>query len=714
MENNAGRIAQTDNQERLRILMLLCVGGIVINLGGTKIAVGLNLPIYLDSVGTILAAVLGGYIPGIIVGFLTNLLNGFSDASNLYYGVLNVLIAIAAAYFAGKGCFKEWKKTVLPILTFAVIGGGLGSVLTWFLYGLNFGEGISAPLAKQLFAHTFLSKFWAQFSADMLLDILDKTISVLIVMLFRFVPENIRENFHFYGWRQAPLSAEELRTVKRRHSRSFSLRSKVLMLIAVVTLLIGVVVTGISFVLYHNAHIEEQSKLGYGLVNVVAANIDPDRVDEYLELGEAADGYTQVEQRLASVMESSPDIEFVYVYKIMEDGCHVVFDIDTEEVEASEPGEIVPFDESFQEYLPALLAGEEIPAIISDDSYGWLLTIYQPIHDEDGVCRCYAAVDISMRQLTTFERIFLTRVISLFLGFFILVVTVSLWLAEYHIIIPINSMALAAGNFAYDTEEARTDSTRRIKELAIRTGDEIENLYGALIKTSDDTARYIADAQAQNEKISKLQNGLIMVLADLVESRDECTGNHIRNTASYTRIIVEQLKKEGIYTDQLTEEFMNDVVNSAPLHDVGKIHVPDAILNKPGKLTDEEFAVMKEHSTAGSEIISKAISMVSEANSGYLEEAKNLAEYHHEKWNGTGYPEGLSGEGIPLSARIMAVADVFDALVSKRSYKDGFPFEKAMDIIREGSGSHFDPKVAQAFLDAEEEVRKVAEAGKEA
>jgi HD-GYP domain-containing protein (c-di-GMP phosphodiesterase class II) len=154
---------------------------------------------------------------------------------------------------------------------------------------------------------------------------------------------------------------------------------------------------------------------------------------------------------------------------------------------------------------------------------------------------------------------------------------------------------------------------------------------------------------------------------------------------------------------------MEDVVNSAPLHDIGKIHVPDAILNKPGKLTDEEFRKMQEHTTAGKEIIESTISSVS-VEAGYLKEARNLAAYHHEKWNGKGYPCGLAGEEIPLSARIMAVADVFDALVSTRSYKKPFPFEKAMDIIREGAGSHFDPLVAQAFLNAEDEVRRISEA----
>ena len=229
----------------------------------------------------------------------------------------------------------------------------------------------------------------------------------------------------------------------------------------------------------------------------------------------------------------------------------------------------------------------------------------------------------------------------------------------------------------------------------------------------------IAKAQArlfekQNASISRMQNGLILVMADLVESRDQCTGDHVRKTAEYTRIIMEQMKKDGSYVDQLTDEFIEDVVRSAPLHDIGKIHVSDVILNKPGKLTPEEFEEIKLHTTAGRDIITSAIDMVSEDSTGYLNEARNLAYCHHEKWNGKGYPQGLSNEDIPLSARIMAVADVFDALISKRSYKDEFSFEKAMEIIREGVGTHFDPKVAEAFLRAEAEVRAVAYSDPEA
>ncbi|MBQ7681774.1 MAG: HD domain-containing protein, partial [Oscillibacter sp.] len=424
--------------------------------------------------------------------------------------------------------------------------------------------------------------------------------------------------------------------------------------------------------------------------------------------GDDAPGYPEIEERLYRIRESSPDIQYVYVYRILPDGCHVVFDLDTDDLPGGEPGDIVPFDSSFAEYIPALLAGEPIEPIVSNDSYGWLLTAYAPVYNDAGECVCYAAADISMEKLRNNELRFTARQVSLYLGFFIVILLLTLWLAEENVIAPINAIAWAAGSFAYDSEEARAENVEAVRALNIHTGDEIENLYRAVLKTAGDIMRYIADAQKKAATIAKMQNGLIVTLADLVESRDQNTGDHVRKTAAYAEIVMKQMRKDGIYKDALTDEFVAEVISAAPLHDVGKIHVPDAILNKPGRLTEDEFRTMKEHTSAGKDILSRVIEI--SPDSDYLREARNLAAFHHERWDGSGYPCGLAGENIPLSARIMAVADVFDALVSRRSYKEGFPFEKAMQIIREGSGSHFDPQIAEAFLRAEAEVRRVSEA----
>ena len=199
-----------------------------------------------------------------------------------------------------------------------------------------------------------------------------------------------------------------------------------------------------------------------------------------------------------------------------------------------------------------------------------------------------------------------------------------------------------------------------------------------------------------HKKIVGMQSGMITLMADIVENRDDNTGGHIKRTARYVEGIAKELKKRGVYKDILTDEYIKNLVVAAPLHDIGKIHIPDSILNKPGRLTEEEFDIMKTHSTAGQNLLNHAKEELGEY--GYLTIAVEMATYHHEWWDGSGYPYGVSGNDIPLCARIMAVADVFDALISKRIYKDAMPLEKAYAIIREESGTHFEPVIVEAFL----------------
>ncbi len=688
--------------------LAFCGVGILLNLIGAQLALALKLPLYLDNVGTILTGAVGGYVPGIVAGYLTNLINGIKDHDTIYYGVLTVIIAVEAAYFEKKGWFKRLPTALLSIVLFALVGGAGGSVITWFIYGMDFGQGIGGPLAVKLYALGGFNEFWAQLCADFLIDMVDKAIVFALAFgLMKLIPDAMRSKLRWRFWQQNPLHGEKRSVARHMQTRGLSLRSKIMLLVSISMVILAVVTISISYSIFHHASIDAQINMAYGVTRVVEQAIDPDMVSAYMEQGKAAPGYGDAEKALISVLNSSPDIAYVYVYQIQPDGCHVVFDPDTEETPGAAPGEVIPFDDAFRKYLPALLDGQDIEPVISDETFGWLLTVYKPITDSRGECVCYVGVDISMAQLLIAEYSFLARAASLFIALFVVILTVGLWLADYCIVLPVNSMALASSGFAYDSGEQRHENVTRLRELDIHTGDEIENLYHAITKTSEDTVKYISDLQEKNETIAHMQDNLITVLADMVESRDQYTGNHVRNTAAYSGIIARQLRKEGIYEEQLTDDYIHDLVHSAPLHDVGKIQVSDVLLNKPGKLTDDEYAKMKRHTLAGREIIAKAAEMSDD--SGYLHEAENLAAYHHERWDGKGYPYGLKGEEIPLSARIMAVADVFDALVSKRSYKEGFPIEKSLDIIREGIGTHFDPKVAQAFLDAEDEVKKIVE-----
>lgn len=203
----------------------------------------------------------------------------------------------------------------------------------------------------------------------------------------------------------------------------------------------------------------------------------------------------------------------------------------------------------------------------------------------------------------------------------------------------------------------------------------------------------------------KLQKSLITTMADLVENRDENTGGHIQRTAKYVEIIAKRLQSENKFTNILTDKYIENMVVAAPLHDVGKIHIPDAVLNKPGRLDDNEFSMMKSHAAAGGKIIDRVEESVGDIE--YLRIAKEMAEYHHERMDGKGYPHGISGDEIPLCARILAVADVFDALASKRCYKEPMPLDKAFAIIEEETGPHFDVDVAKAFLDSRDEIEQI-------
>jgi len=208
-------------------------------------------------------------------------------------------------------------------------------------------------------------------------------------------------------------------------------------------------------------------------------------------------------------------------------------------------------------------------------------------------------------------------------------------------------------------------------------------------------------------EISAVQDITIYAMATLAETRDNETGNHIRRTQNYVITLATKLAEFPKYAVQLPRQDIELLYKSAPLHDIGKIGIPDRILLKPGRLTPEEFEIMKTHAAIGKDSIQAAEQLVGMPDS-FLRFAKEIAGSHHEKWDGSGYPEGLAGEAIPLSARLMALADVYDALISKRVYKEAFSHEVARNLIVQGRGTHFDPAVIDAFIALEQDFIDIA------
>ena len=209
------------------------------------------------------------------------------------------------------------------------------------------------------------------------------------------------------------------------------------------------------------------------------------------------------------------------------------------------------------------------------------------------------------------------------------------------------------------------------------------------------------------KELSRFHNETVMSFANLVENRDNSTGGHIKRTSRYVGLIAEELQARNYYPEILTKDYITNLLKAAPLHDIGKISVPDDILKKPGKLTDEEYAIMKLHAANGGNIIREIFRNLRDED--YRRMAFEVARYHHEKWNGKGYPEGISGDNIPLCARIMSVADVFDAVSEKRCYREAMPLDKCFEIIENGSGKDFDPLIAKIFVDIRNKVEKVHE-----
>lgn len=682
--------------------LFFCACGIALNLLLGSLVTALGLPVYLDTAGTIVVSLMGGFLPGIIVGFVTNIIKSISDPGSLYYGVLNIMIAMAALHISKRKRPDSFGGAALMIVVFTLIGGGIGSLIPWFMEDLSFDNN---ALMGVLYRTGAFSVPAAHITANLILDLIDKTATVLLVLIIiRLIPDRFKNSFRLTLWKQNPLSDEEMTIVDKERN---SLRIKTLILLTVSMSLVAIAAVLICMRVYHKNIIRDRVKLARGIVRIAASELNGNRIDEYLKKGEDALDYKTVREHIAGILKNSTDVEYLYVYRLEDDGFHVVIDIDTDDTPADPVGAVIKDDKELEEYLRKLSMGKNAEPIITDDEYGYLLTVAEPVYNAKGRCVCFVIADIDMKELIVDERSFLVEMITVFLSFFMIIGAVGIWLTQYHIIYPVSSITKFADSFSREdtTQEQLDEFVRQFRALDIRTGDEMEKLYSALCRMMLNQAEKTRSIRRLSEAGSKMQDGLIITMADLVESRDSDTGAHIQKTAAYVKIIVEGLQRKGYYAEKITPKFISDIVRSAPLHDVGKINIPDKVLNKPGKLTEEEYEIMKTHAVAGKRIMEHAIGTVE--GDSYLKEARNMAAYHHERWDGKGYPEGLHGNVIPLSARIMAVADVFDALASPRVYKPAFPLEKALAIIEEGKGTQFDPKCVEVFMEALPEVKEI-------
>ena len=691
--------------------------GVGVNVALAYVSYQTGLPVYWDTIGTVVVAGIGGVFPGIAVAIASNLLCMLFNPNAAYFGIVNALVAFITVIFVKKRPLNNARNIIFCILTIGVISGLVSGLIQYIMFGKPQSDMITALLESWGITEGVGAVF-AFLGINIVFNIFDKGICIgLAKLIWHVMPQKIGDAIANSGWRQKPLTDEERKTIDNwSDGIRLSARRRMLIIMVIMVVASSIITAWIGIRRYYENVKQERIEVATNAAKFAASVVDTSKVADYIKYGESVPGYKETEEMLYHIRDNAPGVSYLYVLKVGREGSTFIFDLDTdpkfegyvaEDASGYEPGEFVPIEEAFEEYLDDMLEGKEIPPIESDDAWSWLVTVYYPMFDEEGNVVCYAGADVSINYLSDFVGDFANRVLVIMFGIMLLIIAYGMWTINYYTVYPLETLGLYIREFisAGDDQKKLDGVVDRFKDVDVRTHDEVEALYRDLTEMTINQTEQLRSIRRLSDSTLQMQDGLIITMADLVENRDENTGAHIQKTAAYVKIIVEGLKQKGYYADRITPKFMSDVVRSAPLHDVGKINIPDNVLNKPGKLTDEEFEIMKSHTTAGKQILDKAIDTVGGGN--YLKEARNMAAYHHERWDGKGYPEGLHGEVIPLSARIMAVADVFDALTSSRVYKPAFSIEKALSIIEEGKGTQFDAKCVEVFMDNLPRVRVI-------
>ncbi|WP_031550376.1 HD-GYP domain-containing protein [Oribacterium sp. FC2011] len=707
---------KTSKDRMFRIVTVII--GIAINVLLSYVLYKSGLPIYLDTLGTIWVSMVAGIFPGIVTGVLTDTLCLAFNENAIYFAFVNAIIAMYGAWFARNRNIKQVKDCLIFVMMMGIILGLVSSFTQWVLLGGPQNQSTILILEK-----LGVSQEYARFALFVIIEIMFGTfgsaISLTIVRLVLSVfPEDLRVRIKNGGWRQKPLTSNEITRMDSLSDKiNFSMRNRIAITFVLVSLAVSSTLGFIGIRQYFSNAIKEKTENAYHAAEFASYVVNPEMIDEYIRDGKDAPGYLETEELLYHIRDNAPGVRYLHISKVDKDVLISVFDLDEKKeyeartdlelLKAKEPGKFVPLYEDFVPYHEQLLKGERIPVIEMKSPTNWTATVSLPIMDEEGNCACYAFADVSIDYIADYMQDFMLRVILSLLGFLILIISYAIWTTGIHITYPINSIVAMVEEFAAaGGEQSLLDNAvRSMRRIDIRTDDEVEMLYHTICNMASDQTENMRSLRRFSDSTLKMQDGLIITMADLVENRDSDTGAHIQKTAAYVKIIVEGLQKKGYYAGKITPKFISDVVRSAPLHDIGKINIPDEILKKPGKLTDEEYEIIKTHTTAGKNIIEKTITRV--GGESYLKEARNMAAFHHERWDGKGYPEGLYGEVIPLSARIMALADVFDALSSPRVYKPAFPIDKVVDMLQEGAGTQFDPKCVEVFLESMPEVRVI-------
>lgn len=474
--------------------------------------------------------------------------------------------------------------------------------------------------------------------------------------------------------------------------KKVSLRTKFsIMMVATTAVLCAAAVFAAEFI-YTSSLSSKYENLCKNVAQTILGFVTEDDVNTYLS-GEGTVEYIETNNRIRNLCKSVPDILCIGVYRISDEGMVTVFDTVSGDVRGG-LGTVSDYDRNWSRYKTDFIERQIVPRAEILEKSGMAVEYCMPIKGNKSA-PTYVCVAVKKSTIDSEIGRFIKYNTMTLIAVTLFVLLLSIWLFERKIIKPVNKISVLVNHAANRSDN---EFIHEIVDTHINTGNELENIYRSLLKIYTSKARLSSAAAAADETSAS-------AIISLIKRMDNFTAAHLDNSLQYVILIVNELKILDKYKEKITDSFCNDIILASPLHDIGKLAIPDKIVGKPGKLTDEEYEIMKMHSELGAKIVEEMY--LKNSNEPYLYMAREIALHHHERWDGGGYPHSLAGEDIPLEVRIVSIADVFDALVSERSYKEAYSFDKSFDIILQDRGTFFDPEIIDVLINAKEKMRAI-------
>lgn len=472
-----------------------------------------------------------------------------------------------------------------------------------------------------------------------------------------------------------------------------TLRVKMYTLIIASVVVLSVIAITVASAFYSSALKKRYEGVCRTVCETTAGLIQDQNFEAYVE-DEGRTEYIELRERVLNLKNSVSDVDCITVYSVENDGMQIFIDTSSKE-ERGGVGNIKNYDNTWNKYKQDLLDGKLVKNAQVNVNTGLASMYCMPVGQTTDGHNIYVCVGVPNSLIQSDTTQFSTSNRNVVVALALLILVCALIFVEKRVIKPVKKLAMIVDEA---TERKDVGFVQEITERKIETKNELENLYLNILKIYASKARIESAAEKADPKD-------VNSMLSLIKRMDHFAASHLDNSLQYIILLMGKMRNSEKYKDILTDKLYEDILLAAPLHDIGKLAIPDEIVNKPARLTDEEYKKMKDHARYGAKIIDELYLKYSKENYLYL--AREIALNHHERWDGTGYPDGKKGEEISLAVRIVSIADVFDALVSERVYKKPYTFEESMGIIESYRGTFFDPDIAQMFVSAKNEVYNI-------